>query len=242
MDQIKIGKFISNVRKEKKLTQKQLADKLGITDRAISKWENGKSMPDLSLLKPICDVLEISINELLSGEKIEDNTNLEDNIVTAINYSSKKKNLYEIGFFLFILFFGMIMLVISMSIFSTPISYTVWHSILGTYVFMIIFSYLVKKILFNYKSEKFLVLLIILFFIFYIFYIGIIDYTNVKKNNANPEALVFSLNVSEKHISYDTMFYDIYICNANTKNEYKKLVFNLSHKHNSEKMEKYCDK
>ena len=74
MDQIKIGKFISSVRKEKKLTQKQLADKLGITDRAISKWENGKSMPDLSLLKPICDVLDISINELLSGEKIKNHT------------------------------------------------------------------------------------------------------------------------------------------------------------------------
>ena len=63
MNQEKIGKFISNVRKDKKLTQRQLADKLGITDRAISKWENGKSMPDLSLLKPLCDILDISINE-----------------------------------------------------------------------------------------------------------------------------------------------------------------------------------
>ena len=61
MNQEKIGKFISNVRKDKKLTQRQLADKLGITDRAISKWENGKSMPDLSLLKPLCDILGIVI-------------------------------------------------------------------------------------------------------------------------------------------------------------------------------------
>jgi len=68
MDQEKIGKFIAKLRKEKKLTQKQLANELGITDRAISKWENGKSMPDLSLLKPICDIFDISINELLSGE------------------------------------------------------------------------------------------------------------------------------------------------------------------------------
>lgn len=242
MNQIKIGKFISSIRREKKLTQKQLADKLGITDRAISKWENGKSMPDLSLLKPICDILDVSINELLSGEKIKDTTRLEDNIVNAINYGKKRNNLYEICFFLFILFFGMIMLVMSMSIFSTPIAFTVWYSILGTYAVMIIFSYLLKKILFNHKSEKFIVLLVILFFMFYVVYIGIVDYINVKKNNANPDALIFSLNVSEKHISYDTMFYDIYICNINTKNEYKKLVFNLSHKNNSEKMEKHCKK
>ena len=72
MNQEKIGKFISNVRKDKKLTQRQLADKLGITDRAISKWENGKSMPDLSLLKPLCDILGITINELFAGQKIRE--------------------------------------------------------------------------------------------------------------------------------------------------------------------------
>ena len=54
MNQIKIGKFISELRKEKKLTQKDLADKLGVTDRAVSKWENGRGMPDISSLKTIC--------------------------------------------------------------------------------------------------------------------------------------------------------------------------------------------
>lgn len=245
MDQIKIGKFISIIRKEKKLTQKQLADKLGITDRAISKWENGKSMPDLSLLKPVCDVLDISINELLSGEKIEDNTNLEENIVTAIKYSNKKKNLYEIGFFLFILFFGMIMLVFSMSIFSSPISYTIWYSIIGTYVLMIIFSYLVKKILFNHKSEKFLILLIILFFIFYVFYIEMIDFINVKKNNGVPDAFINHLTVTEKDIMHDSLFYDLYVCNVGKKNEYRKLVFDLKHDNYDDfdkNFDKYCNK
>ncbi len=71
MDQIKIGRFIAERRKLKNLTQMQLAEKLGITDRAISKWENGKGMPDSSLMLDLCAELGISVNELLCGEVIE---------------------------------------------------------------------------------------------------------------------------------------------------------------------------
>ena len=71
MDQIKIGKFIAECRKKQNLTQSQLADKLGITDRAVSKWENGRAMPDSSLMLDLCSILNISVNELLSGEVID---------------------------------------------------------------------------------------------------------------------------------------------------------------------------
>ena len=71
MDQIKIGKFIAECRKKNNLTQMQLAEKLNITDRAITKWENGKSMPDSSIMLELCNELKISVNELLSGEMIE---------------------------------------------------------------------------------------------------------------------------------------------------------------------------
>ena len=70
MDQIKIGKFIAECRKKNNLTQLQLAEKLNITDRAISKWENGKGMPDSSIMLDLCNELKISVNELLSGEMI----------------------------------------------------------------------------------------------------------------------------------------------------------------------------
>ena len=72
MDQKKIGSFIAARRKDNGLTQSQLAEKLGITDKAVSKWETGKSMPDLSLFCPLCDLLHITLNELLSGEFISD--------------------------------------------------------------------------------------------------------------------------------------------------------------------------
>jgi len=70
MDQKRIGAFIAQCRKEKNLTQMQLAERLGITNQAVSKWENGRGMPDVSLLQPLCDVLGISLNELFSGEHI----------------------------------------------------------------------------------------------------------------------------------------------------------------------------
>lgn len=71
MDQIKIGRFIAACRKSKGLTQAQLAEKLDLTDRAISKWETGNGMPDSSVMLPLCEILEITVNELLRGESIE---------------------------------------------------------------------------------------------------------------------------------------------------------------------------
>lgn len=71
MDQTEIGKFIARCRKEKKITQAQLAEKLNITDRAVSKWETGKSMPDSSIMLELCEILGITVNELLRGEKID---------------------------------------------------------------------------------------------------------------------------------------------------------------------------
>ena len=86
MDQVKIGKFIAECRKKANLTQMQLAEKLNITDRAISKWETGKSLPDSTIMLDLCDVLSISVNDLLCGE-----------VVTMDNYNKElENNLLEI--------------------------------------------------------------------------------------------------------------------------------------------------
>lgn len=71
MNQIKIGKFIAECRRKKNLTQAQLAEKLNITDRAVSKWETGKSMPDSSIMLELSEILGITVNELLSGEEVD---------------------------------------------------------------------------------------------------------------------------------------------------------------------------
>lgn len=93
MQQDKIGKFILQLRKEKNMTQQELADKLGVTDRAISKWENGRGMPDVSLMKPLCHELGITINDLLSGERVEENdeqAKFEETLLTTIDYKDRK--------------------------------------------------------------------------------------------------------------------------------------------------------
>lgn len=99
MDQIKIGKFILNCRKEKGLTQEQLAEKLGVTSKSISRWENGNTMSDYSLLKDLCNELDISVNELLSGEKIKANDYMnksEENLVNLRKQIDKRKKVLTI--------------------------------------------------------------------------------------------------------------------------------------------------
>ena len=71
MNQEKIGKFIAKIRKEKNMTQQELADKLNVTDRAIGNWENGRRLPDYSIIKDLCSELDITINELFAGEYIK---------------------------------------------------------------------------------------------------------------------------------------------------------------------------
>ena len=71
MNQVAIGKFISKKRKEKNLTQEQLAEKLGVSNKTVSKWETGKCMPDYSVVKSLCDELEITVAELMDGEDAE---------------------------------------------------------------------------------------------------------------------------------------------------------------------------
>lgn len=87
MDQIKIGRFIAERRKKRLLTQQQLAEKLHITDRAVSKWECGKAMPDSSIMLELCEILEISVNDLLCGEVItmdQYNKKSESNLLEAV--------------------------------------------------------------------------------------------------------------------------------------------------------------
>ena len=99
MDQIKIGNFISECRKNKKMTQEQLAEKLGVTSKSVSRWENGNTMPDYSLLKDLCNELDINVNELLSGEKIRESDYMikaEENFIKFTELMSFKSMKYGI--------------------------------------------------------------------------------------------------------------------------------------------------
>lgn len=107
MDQNKIGNFISKVRKNKKLTQKELAERLHISEKTISKWECGKGLPEVSLMKPLCKELDITVTELLNGEK----ETTEEGIINYIDYT-KKKSKHKI-IFLSIIFILLITFILS---------------------------------------------------------------------------------------------------------------------------------
>ena len=104
MEQAKVGKFIAECRKNKNMTQAELAEKLNITDRAISKWETGKGMPDSSIMLELCNELDISVNELLSGEVIKMETynqKAEENLLQMKKQIEKMRKKFSIISYIF---------------------------------------------------------------------------------------------------------------------------------------------
>lgn len=110
MNQKKIGEFIANCRKEKKLTQSELAEKLGVTEKSVSNWENGRNMPDISLFKELCKILGITINELMSGERLKNaEENLDENMIKLSELANLKS--MRNGIFGMLIFFIILVLI-----------------------------------------------------------------------------------------------------------------------------------
>ena len=212
MNQEKIGKFIAKCRKDKKMTQSELAEKLGVTDKSIGNWENGRNMPDLSLFKPLCDVLGITINDLLSGEKISKDKyqeRFEENIVNTIDYSTKRINKYSNVIGLLLVIFGLFISMSAIMIFPSESSWGSIYSVFGIIIFVIGISKLTKKM--KYWKRLLLVLIIFLGTLGILFFT---DYINVKRNNVAPMFRETSMYLGgdEELLYYDTPFYDVIKC------------------------------
>ena len=156
MDQIKIGIFILNCRKEKGLTQEQLAEKLGVTSKSISRWENGNTMPDYSLLKDLCNELEINVNELLSGEKIKGNDYMnksEENLIKLRKQIDKRKKVLTIISYVFmaIIIVAFILNIVLNHIFSDDRH---WNIIRYTFLYSGITLFIVSIVLELLKFDK----------------------------------------------------------------------------------------
>lgn len=237
MNQEKIGKFILECRKNHKLTQSELAEKLGVTDKSVSNWENGRNMPDLSLFKPLCDILEISINDLISGEKVskdEYQDKFEENLISAIDYTTKKiieKN-NVIGLMLII--FGVLLAITAMTIFPSESSWGSIYSVLGALLSLIGVAKFTKKLSYGKRLVcnfgYFIVFVVLLF---------IIDYVSVVNIKQAPRFSTYKI-YADTAIYYDTPFYDVIRCNKDTNEEYYKVLKNQSY--DSNEIVKYCEK
>ena len=217
MNQERIGKFIAKCRKEKKMTQQQLAEKLGVTDRSISKWENAKCLPDLSLFNPLCQELDITINELLSGEKIKPENyqkKFEENIVNTIDYSTKRLTKYNFIISLIVIIFGLFVAISAIMIFPSESSWGSIYSVLGIIIFMIGITRIAKPIIW-YKR----LLLLLLVFCCSMSTLLFTDYINVKLHKEAPMFRTKTTTTGNV-IYYDTLFYDVYRCHFDQDNEY----------------------
>ena len=217
MNQDKIGNFIAKCRKDKKMTQSELAEKLGVTDKSIGNWENGRNMPDLSLFKPLCDELNITINELLSGERLkkdEYQERFEENMIHTIDYSTKKINVIRNNFGIVLLILGILISFTAMTMFASESSWGSIYSVLGGIISLIGVSKLTK----NYKYSKRLIICVI-YFIFYLIALFIIDYISVISLKQLPRFCTIKTG-NEYVYECDNPFYNVYRVNSNTKNEY----------------------
>ncbi len=217
MDQDKIGKFIAECRKAKKITQSELAEKLGVTDRSVSNWENGKNMPDLSFFKPLCNILDITINELLSGEKLSIDRyqeKFEENIVNTIDYSNKKIVKYSKFVYLLLIIFGLFIVITAITICPAESSWGSIYSTIGVSLFVI-------GVGLNFRNLGLLKQAVILTVTVCItlFVLLFTDYINVKTNDEAPRFRLTTTTTGNV-IYYDTLFYDVYRCNFDEDNEY----------------------
>lgn len=235
MNQEKIGKFIASCRKKKNITQQELADKLGVSDRSIGNWENGRNMPDLSLFKPLCKELDITINDLISGEKVKENEyqeKLEENIVNTINFTNKKikdKNNF-IGLMLII--FGIFITISAMAIFPSESSWGAIYSVIGAMASLIGVSKFTKKL--SYIKR---IICNFGYFIIFIAMLFVIDYIGVININQAPRFCLAKVT-GEDVIYYDTLFYDVIRCNKDSSNETYKIIKNS--KYNKDFIDNFC--
>lgn len=211
MNQEKIGLFIAECRKINKLTQSELAEKLGVSNRAVSKWENGICMPDYSLFKPLCDILNITINELLDGEKSKENVS-DDNIINTIKYADEKRKTDILGY-IALSFIGIILIIFGCLFYKTVYCFSTISIIVGDIFLIIGIFKLTKNInkIYKYIINITFILFIILLTIF-------IDFINVR-NDIKPRFYIYKES-NKIYEYYNSIFYKTYLCRINTNNEY----------------------
>ena len=215
MDTLKIGKFIAKKRKEKNMTQEELARILGVTNKTVSRWENGNYMPDLSLLKPLSETLGVSLNALLSGEDDVDVQKADENISNITNYSNlviKKifKNIY-----IFIMFLGLFLIISALIVTSPESSWGAIYTAIGLCVFIAGFNRCLKnyKVIWQWILTLGVTLLCLGCLLFF-------DYLNVIENKCVPRFRLTVTYISDDIIKYDTLFYNLFRINHDTPNEY----------------------
>ena len=248
MNKKKIGKRITENRKKKQLTQQELANKLDVTNRTIINWENGKYFPDYTLLLPLCEALDVSVNELLTGEEDkEPKANATTELILNYLDRNRNENLNEYKKYGKILLIGgAILMLIGVQIPRDFFrgewfiySIKAMYPIIGFIFSLVGFKFITKRLQFN---KRFIYN--VLYFGVGILFLGTADFISVKFYNRVPRYYFNAIVDNEKSNPFhylETLFYDVYTCNGNNYE-----IIPLSTKHYEEQdfhylINKYCD-
>ena len=235
MNQEKIGKFIAECRKQRKMTQSELGEKLGVTEKSISNWENGRNMPDLSLFKPLCEELNISLNDLMSGEKVKEKEyreKLEENIINTIDYSNKKIESRTFFIGLILIVFGVLISITAVGIFPSESSWGSIYSVFGGIISLIGVSRFTKRLTYGKR-----LICNFGYFLIFMLLLMMIDYIGVINIHQAPRFSLVKIS-GEDVIYYDTPFYDVIRCNVNRDHEIFKVIKNQ--KYDRDNIDKFC--
>lgn len=235
MNQEKIGKFIAECRRQRKMTQSELGERLGVTEKSISNWENGRNMPDLSLFKPLCEELNISLNDLMSGEKVKERDyrdKLEENIINTIDYSNRKIESRNIFIGLILIVFGVLISITAVGIFPSESSWGSIYSVFGGIISLIGVSRFTKRLTYGKR-----LICNFGYFLIFILLLMMIDYIGVINIHQAPRFSLVKIS-GEDVIYYDTPFYDVIRCNVNKDNEIFRVIKNQ--KYDKDNIDKFC--
>ncbi len=218
MDQKKIGLFLKNLRKEKKLTQEQLAEKLNVSNRTVSRWENGNNMPDLSILVELAELYNVDIKEIIDGERKSEimEKGMKDTLVKVAEYTNEEKKVqyYKMRNIIggCLIGFGAFLIISAFVIFSCDSSWGSIYSIIGT----IIVSIGVYQMI---CQNKYKVICSITCFFIMLVCLIFVDYLGVRIGHQVPR-FSYEKEWSEDEIVYKAPFYNVIRHNYDTREEY----------------------
>ncbi len=223
MDQVKIGQFLKELRKEKNMTQASLAEVLNVSGRTVSRWETGNNMPDISLIVELAEFYQVSIPEIINGERKSGNMNQETKD-TALKIAEYSKNKFKIEMSkivsILMMVFGVFIMCSALAIFPNESSWGCIYAIIGAVILTVGVYINTKTILIKIKHRMLIVIgcIIILFGLF-----TISDYIAVSQFNQVPR-FCYIKSYGADVIEYKTLFFTAVQKNPGTENEEVEIV------------------
>lgn len=218
MDQQKIGLFLKTLRKEKNLTQEVLAETLNVSSRTVSRWETGSNMPDISLLVELSEFYQISISEIIDGERKSEKMNQEtkDAVIKMAEYSKNELKMERLKIInVLLMLFGIFIIISALAIFPNESSWGSIYAIIGGFILIVGIYFKIKSTLVK-RNTRILIIVGCIITLFGVF--TVLDYIAVSQFHQVPR-FSYKKSYGEDIVEHKTLFYTVIQKNPGTANE-----------------------